>query len=88
LVSAHTDCLINLLKSVGNRAFLPGCEAAYLTLFASRVKRLFSLFSHRPSRSVSARRRSVVAHYREFFSADNSFFEKNDQAVIITPNCT
>ncbi|WP_323858877.1 hypothetical protein, partial [Xenorhabdus doucetiae] len=28
-----------------NRAFVPGCEAAYLTLFASGVKRLFSLSS-------------------------------------------
>ncbi|WP_228011599.1 hypothetical protein, partial [Xenorhabdus griffiniae] len=41
----------NLLKSVGNRKSLPGCEAAYLTLFALRVKRLFSLFSHRRRRA-------------------------------------
>ncbi|MDC9594813.1 hypothetical protein, partial [Xenorhabdus sp. IM139775] len=75
LASAHTDCLINLLKSGGNRAFLPGCEAAYLTLFASGVKHLFSLSSCCPSRPVLAWRRSVVAHYREFYGADNSFFE-------------
>ncbi|WP_340617981.1 hypothetical protein, partial [Xenorhabdus entomophaga] len=86
--SAHTDCLINLLKSVGNRKSLPGCEAAYLTLFASGVKRLFSLFSPFPQRLVSAQRRSVVAHYREFYGADNSFFEKNYRLAIITPNCT
>ncbi|WP_323871152.1 hypothetical protein, partial [Xenorhabdus doucetiae] len=67
-------CLINLLKSVGNRAFVPGCEAAYLTLFASGVKRLFSLSFRFPQRLVSAWRRSVVAHYREFYGSDNSFF--------------
>ncbi|MDC9581474.1 hypothetical protein PSI15_07855, partial [Xenorhabdus sp. PR6a] len=71
---AHTDCLINLLKSVGNRVFVPGCEAAYLTLFASGVKCLFSLSFRFPSRLFSAWRRSVVAHYREFYGADNSFF--------------
>ncbi|WP_211284319.1 hypothetical protein, partial [Xenorhabdus stockiae] len=27
--------------------------------------------------ACSAQRRSVVAHYREFFGPDNSFFEKN-----------
>ncbi|WP_218153264.1 hypothetical protein, partial [Xenorhabdus koppenhoeferi] len=47
---------------------------AYLTLFASGVKRLLSLFSDFPPRHVSAQRRSAVAHYREFFGADNSFF--------------
>ncbi|WP_218153262.1 hypothetical protein, partial [Xenorhabdus koppenhoeferi] len=74
--SAHTDCLIKLLKSGGNRQVLPGCEAAYLTLFASGVKRLLSLFSDFPPRHVSAQRRSVVAHYREFSAADKSFFQK------------
>ncbi|WP_208612502.1 hypothetical protein, partial [Xenorhabdus vietnamensis] len=44
LASAHTDCLIQLLKSVATDDSFPGCEAAYLTLFASEVKRLFSLF--------------------------------------------
>ncbi|WP_208620453.1 hypothetical protein, partial [Xenorhabdus miraniensis] len=88
LASAHTDCLINLLKSIATGNLLPGCEAAYLTLFASGVKRLFSPSSHFPRRLVSARRRSVVAHYREFYAADNSFFEKNYRLAIITPNCT
>ncbi|MCC8366671.1 hypothetical protein J8V57_10295, partial [Xenorhabdus sp. PB61.4] len=36
--------------------------------------RLFSLSFRCPSRRVSAQRRSVVAHYREFFGPDNSFF--------------
>ncbi|WP_323865645.1 hypothetical protein, partial [Xenorhabdus cabanillasii] len=49
-------------------------EAAYLTRFASGVKRLFSLFSDFPQRLVSAACRSVVAHYRAFSGADNSFF--------------
>ncbi|WP_222943034.1 hypothetical protein, partial [Xenorhabdus sp. PB62.4] len=66
---------INLLKSVATGKILPGCEAAYLTLFASGVKRLFSLPSDFPQRLFSAQRRSVVAHYREFYGADNSFFE-------------
>ncbi|WP_222942972.1 hypothetical protein, partial [Xenorhabdus sp. PB62.4] len=44
--------------------------------FASGVKRLFSLPSDFPQRLVSAQRRSVVAHYREFYGADNSFFRK------------
>ncbi|WP_208612565.1 hypothetical protein, partial [Xenorhabdus vietnamensis] len=44
LASAHTDCLIQLLKSIATYDSFPGCEAAYLTLFASEVKRLFSLF--------------------------------------------
>ncbi|WP_211353884.1 hypothetical protein, partial [Xenorhabdus doucetiae] len=52
----------------------PGCEAAYLTLFASGVKRLFSLSFRFPQRLFSAWRRSVVAHYREFYGSDNSFF--------------
>ncbi|WP_323867059.1 hypothetical protein, partial [Xenorhabdus szentirmaii] len=33
------------------------------------------LFSHFPQRHVSAQRRSVVAHYREFSETGNSFFE-------------
>ncbi|MDC9590331.1 hypothetical protein PSI23_13775, partial [Xenorhabdus sp. XENO-10] len=34
----------SIVKERGNREVLPGCEAAYLTRFASEVKRLFSLF--------------------------------------------
>ncbi|MDC9598198.1 hypothetical protein, partial [Xenorhabdus anantnagensis] len=67
-----------------NREVLPGCEAAYLTRFASEVKRLFSLFLRCPPRRVSAQRRSVVAHYREFYGCGNSFFEKNYRLINYT----
>ncbi|WP_208615199.1 hypothetical protein, partial [Xenorhabdus kozodoii] len=76
-----------LLKSGATGKALPGCEAAYLTRFASGVKRLFSLSSGCPPRPVSARRRSVVAHYREFFGADNSFFENNYRLMDYTAKC-
>ncbi|MCC8379758.1 hypothetical protein, partial [Xenorhabdus sp. PB30.3] len=81
-------CLIMLLKSIATEHLVPGCEAAYLTLFASGVKRLFSLSFRCPARRVSAQRRSVVAHYREFFGLDNSFFEKKYRLLVITPNLT
>ncbi|WP_047682592.1 hypothetical protein, partial [Xenorhabdus sp. NBAII XenSa04] len=63
-------------------------EAAYLTRFASGVKRLFLLFPPWPQRLVSAQRRTTDAHYREFSGADNSFFEKFYRPLIITPNLT
>ncbi|WP_153044782.1 hypothetical protein [Xenorhabdus sp. KJ12.1] len=73
---------------MATESFGPGCEAAYITLFASGVKRLFSLSFRWPARLCSAQRRSVVAHYREFFGPDNSFFEKKYQLLVIAPNLT
>ncbi|WP_222943048.1 hypothetical protein, partial [Xenorhabdus sp. PB62.4] len=55
---------------------------------ASGVKRLFSLPSDFPQRLVSAQRRSVVAHYREFYGADNSFFEFFFRSCFFSTNLT
>ncbi|WP_167376281.1 hypothetical protein, partial [Xenorhabdus vietnamensis] len=77
LASAHTDCLIQLLKSIATDDSFPGCEAAYLTLFASEVKRLFSLF-FAARRGVS--QLSVGQWWRiigSFPAVTIVFFEKN-----------
>ncbi|WP_218153287.1 hypothetical protein, partial [Xenorhabdus koppenhoeferi] len=73
--SAHTDCLIKLLKSGGNRQVLPGCEAAYLTLPSVNVKPYFSGLSILSSRQVCVFAVTTDAHYREFYDSSNSYFK-------------
>ncbi|WP_218153290.1 hypothetical protein, partial [Xenorhabdus koppenhoeferi] len=71
--SAHTDCLIKLLKSGGNRQVLPGCEAAYLTLPSVNVKPYFSGPSILSSRQVCMFVVTTGAHYRELSNLRKPF---------------
>ncbi|WP_228011606.1 hypothetical protein, partial [Xenorhabdus griffiniae] len=79
------DCLINLLKSIGNRKSLPGCEAAYLTLSSYRVKPYFPGLFTLSSRPVCVFVVTTEAHYREFFDTGNSYFKKRFQTIIYHP---
>ncbi|MFP9492588.1 hypothetical protein, partial [Pectobacterium brasiliense] len=70
LVSAHTDCLIKLLKSSATSSV---ARAAYTMLFRCEVKSLLTAFVE--SFFLSPQRRvavavSVEAHYRDFSAAD------------------
>ncbi|WP_208605046.1 hypothetical protein, partial [Xenorhabdus eapokensis] len=75
------------LKSVGNRTSLPGCEAAYLTLFASGVKRLFSPF-FRCRCGVS---QHIVGQWwriiGSFTDVTIVFFENNYRLINYTAKC-
>ncbi|WP_205624838.1 hypothetical protein, partial [Pectobacterium brasiliense] len=70
LVSAHTDCLIKLLKSSTTSSV---ARAAYTMLFRYEVKSLLTAFvesfflSPQPHVAVAV---SVEAHYRDFSAAD------------------
>ena len=78
-VSAHTDCLIQIVKERN------ACrvEEAHITLLTAKVKRLFSLFFRRPLRKGSWLIRLacsavlVGAHYREPRHDDKAFFEES-----------
>ncbi|SFK00765.1 hypothetical protein SAMN05421680_12362, partial [Xenorhabdus mauleonii] len=63
--SAHTDCLIQLLKSGATGKFVPGCEAAYLTLSSFSVKPYFSGLFTLSSQQVCVFVVTTDAHYRE-----------------------
>ncbi|WP_217277064.1 hypothetical protein, partial [Photorhabdus heterorhabditis] len=60
-------------------------RAAYTTLFAHRVKRLFALPCP-TSQYFSALCRSVVAHYRAFFGAGKCLFEKILRSCFFSTN--
>ncbi|CEF28883.1 hypothetical protein XNW1_1650001 [Xenorhabdus nematophila str. Websteri] len=64
-MSAHTDCLINLLKSGATGKRLPGCEAAYLTPSSFSVKPYFSRLFTLSSRQICVFVLTTDAHYRE-----------------------
>ncbi|WP_323667201.1 hypothetical protein, partial [Pectobacterium punjabense] len=70
LVSAHTDCLIILLKSSATSTV---ARAAYTMLIRFKVKSLLTVFiksfflSPQPRVAVAV---SVEAHYRDFSAAD------------------
>ncbi|WP_205558659.1 hypothetical protein, partial [Pectobacterium brasiliense] len=70
LVSAHTDCLIKLLKSSATSS---AARAAYIMHIRFKVKSLLTAFvesfflSPQPRVAVAV---SVEAHYRDFSAAD------------------
>ncbi|WP_235525500.1 hypothetical protein, partial [Photorhabdus heterorhabditis] len=60
-------------------------RAAYITLFARRVKRLFALPCPTPHVFL-ALCRSVVAHYRAFFGTGKCLFAKNFRSRFFSTN--
>ncbi|MCA5929220.1 hypothetical protein LES60_21440, partial [Pectobacterium brasiliense] len=65
LVSAHTDCLIKLLKSSALWSE-PLREVAYITLFTFRVNAYFKAYSLSLSTRLCVHSAvSMEAHYRE-----------------------